>query len=59
MLKKSRQLCWCSYLLLILNFTSMLKNLKADKSIHNQTILGAVLSFILMLAFMYGLVGSF
>ncbi len=37
-----------------LNLTSFLKNLVNGKSTHNQTILGAVLTFILIAAFYYG-----
>lgn len=33
-----------------LNFTTLLKNLKNGKSTHNQNVLGAVLTFIFILA---------
>jgi len=39
-----------------LTFTSFLKNLKNGKSTHNQTILGAVFTFIFLFALMYGFV---
>jgi len=42
--------------LLFLTFTSFLKNLKDGKSTHNQTILGAILTFIFLFALMYGFV---
>jgi hypothetical protein len=42
-----------------LNFVSLLKNLKAGKSIHNQTILGAVLCYILFMTLMIGLEGMY
>ncbi|WP_066392977.1 hypothetical protein [Neobacillus mesonae] len=35
-----------------LNLAALLQKLKMDKSIHNQVILGAVLTFILIFAFM-------
>lgn len=37
-----------------LNLTSFLKNLVNGKSTHNQTILGAVLTFIFIVALYYG-----
>ncbi|PKR85627.1 hypothetical protein CWO92_07915 [Heyndrickxia camelliae] len=42
--------------LLFLTFTSFLKNLKDGKSTYNQTILGAILTFIFLFALMYGFV---
>lgn len=41
-----------------LTFVSFLKNLKNGKSTHNQTILGAVFTFILLFALMYGFVAA-
>ncbi|MEI5909656.1 hypothetical protein WAK64_21915 [Bacillus spongiae] len=41
-----------------LTFISFLKNLKNGKSIHNQTIIGAVLTFIFLFALMYSFVGG-
>lgn len=41
-------------MLWFLNLTSFLKNLVNEKSTHNQTILGAVLTFILILGLNYG-----
>jgi len=35
------------------NFTVFLKNLKNDKSTHNQTVLGSALTFIFIFALMY------
>ena len=40
------------------NFTVFLKNLKNDKSTHNQTVLGSVLTFAFIFALMYGYVGT-
>jgi len=34
------------------NFTTFLKNLKNDKSTHNQTVLGIALTFVFILAIM-------
>jgi hypothetical protein len=41
-----------------LNFTTFLKNLKKEKSTHNQNILGAVLTFIFIFSLMYCFVGT-
>ncbi|GIN64448.1 hypothetical protein J27TS8_44410 [Robertmurraya siralis] len=40
-----------------LNFTTFLKNLNVDKNTQTQIILGALLSFMLVFAIMYGFVG--
>jgi len=40
-----------------LTVDSFMNNLKNGKSTHNQTVLGAVLTFILLFAIMYGFVG--
>ena len=40
------------------NFTVFLKNLKNDKSTHNQTVLGSALTFIFIFALMYCYVGT-
>jgi hypothetical protein len=44
--------------LLFLTFTAFLKNLKHDKSTHNQTVLGAALTFLFLFAVMYGFVAA-
>lgn len=41
-----------------LNFTTFLKNLKNGKGTHNQNVLGAVLTFIFILALMYCYAGT-
>lgn len=41
-----------------LNFTTFLKNLKNGKSTHNQNVLGAVITFIFILALMYCYAGT-
>nr|WP_081260327.1 MULTISPECIES: hypothetical protein [Parageobacillus] len=41
-----------------LNLTSFLKNLHSNGNILNQTILGAVLTFIFTFLFMYGFLGT-
>ncbi|RID85915.1 hypothetical protein D1970_09880 [Mesobacillus zeae] len=40
-----------------LNLVTFLKNLKSNKSTHNQTVLGVTLTFIFIPVFMYELVG--
>lgn len=42
-----------------INFTTFLKNLKNGKSTHNQNLLGAVLTFIFIAAFMICVVGTY
>jgi len=41
-----------------LNFTTFLKNLKNEKSTHNQNVLGAALTFIFIFALMYCYAGT-
>ncbi|MFY2156330.1 hypothetical protein ACOSZF_11750 [Cytobacillus firmus] len=44
--------------LLFITFISFLKNLKSGTSTHNQTILGAVFTFIFLFALMYGVLAA-
>lgn len=39
--------------LLFINFVYFIKNIKEEKSTHNQTILGSVLTFFFIFSFMY------
>jgi uncharacterized membrane protein len=39
--------------LLFLNFVYFIKNTKEEKSTHNQTILGSVLTFFFIFSFMF------
>ncbi|MEY9972237.1 hypothetical protein ABH966_002611 [Lysinibacillus sp. RC46] len=40
------------------NFTTFLKNLKNDKSTHNQTVLGIALTFVFIFSLMYCYIGT-
>ncbi|WP_110114811.1 hypothetical protein [Bacillus sp. CGMCC 1.16541] len=40
------------------NLVGLLKNLHQGKDTHNQTMIGALLTFLFLIVLMYGLVGT-